>query len=702
MNNKLYLGIDLGDRTYSLDAVKWDVDTNIPVALPGQRGNMPILSAIGQTLSGEFRLLRGDASFDSSKLKQVLVHFKVKPSSVPETSPKIAYYKQGVLKMLELTLTQAPTSKTIRDLAIGCENITINIGYPTNWDERDTQLMQKILKDSVLGDSKLLERLYGKPVRVLLERESTAALIYARTAKEKLGINQQTKVLVLDFGSSTVNVTALTIGARNTLYNSGHNFFGGRLADCLIADYFLKRLTNEELRHMKDIDRRNQGVATSLLLLAACKAKEELTEQTTTQIYVDFLPDRAVRFTREEFDKRMNVPLAAVVHQFHLIPEEELLAFGTLSWREVLIQYLRSEQKMLASKGINPELVIATGGGSLLPETQRICNELFPKVAFMNASNATNIISRGLAQAAKRNDMSAAFNYDVEDFLRKKLPTLIRAEVPSLAEAISGDITDIMCDELIIPEMLKWRNGYSGYSTLNITTNKIAAACAGNDFSRRIQSNAKMQSAIRNWCTEKLGTSVAKALENICSKYNVKGFKLEELNVMKTPSVRVDGGDLLSTTYDVVGAIVGVVAGIIAASLSTSALIIVLEIIALFLPGLAALIAEIIAFIPGGLIILAGIAGVAVFKLIIKGWESVKEQVISGISGANIPDFCRKAVPESIIKNSINKKRSEIRTKIYGSIASGSNAQNISHQIHKSVEQQILKKLDEIRYVLEQ
>ena len=182
----------------------------------------------------------------------------------------------------------------------------------------------------------------------------------------------------------------------------------------------------------------------------------------------------------------------------------------------------------------------------------------------------------------------------------------------------------------------------------------------------------------------------------------MKGFKLEELNVMKTPSVRVDGGDLLSTTYDVVGAIVGVVAGIIAASLSTSALIIVLEIIALFLPGLAALIAEIIAFIPGGLIILAGIAGVAVFKLIIKGWESVKEQVISGISGANIPDFCRKAVPESIIKNSINKKRSEIRTKIYGSIASGSNAQNISHQIHKSVEQQILKKLDEIRYVLEQ
>lgn len=698
---KLYVGIDLGDRTYSVNAVKSQDNSNHPVRLPGQQGNTPILSAVGRRKDGEYELLREYEEYDPAEFETILANFKRKPETLQTGTQEMVNYETGIKEMLSLTLGNALTCRAICDLAIECEEIVFCIGYPTNWTEKDVSFFHNILNCSILGNTQQLHTLYGKPIRVLEERESTAAFIYARTYKEKLGIDKNTCVLVLDFGSSTVNVTALTIGKRNTLYNSGHNFFGGRMVDCLIADYYISQLTNQERSLIKALDECNRGIATSLILLEACTAKEKLMTSKTVKLVTSIFPNRSVRLTGEILDELLEKPLASVAKKFHLISESEQSMFGTRSWKKILTDYLAWEKKQIFNAGIQPGLVIAVGGGSLFSYTRRICEELFTNVEFFDAGNATSIISKGLALAGKREDRSKEFNRDVENFLTKKMPKLIRAEIPALANAVSESVADYICDKIIIPQFINWKNGVAGYSTLNVTSKKITEACAGAGFSNGIQKDPKIQEKIRDWSVNKLGVSVAGELSSICSKYNVRGFTLDKLNIMKTPTISIDGGDVLGSAFDFVGTVVGVVIGFIAANLSGTALILILEILYLLIPGLAMMIIEIIMLIPGGPVILAGIVGVAAFKLIRRNWDEIRDIVMERICNAVFPNFLRNAVSENRIRNSIDSKRGEISQKIKNSISSGKNADDIAKQISDSISKQISLKLDEIRFALE-
>ena len=707
-NEILFLGIDIGDRTFSADAVKLKRDIIVPVALPGQQGNIPILSAVGRTKDGQYVLIRDEQEMDSSKLSEVLVNFKVRPSSVPADSPRGIAYRQGVFKMLELTLTQEPALQTIRDLANGCAKIVINVGYPTNWNDLDVSIFRTILEESVLGDPESLAALFGRPAEFTLERESTAALIYARSRQKELGIGRKTNVLVLDFGSSTVNVTALTVEGRCTLYNSGHNFFGGRMADCLIADYYLNQLTPEELLHFEDLNRLNGGVAFSLLMMAACRAKEALTLQNSARIITDILPDKAVRFTRDDFDRCLNKPLEPIARRFSLLPDagkiEPGMRFGSRSWRQILTGYLISERKNLAGIGFNPEAVIVAGGGSLLPETQKICTQLFENVSFMNADNASNVISRGLALSARREIMSCDFNRQVDQFLDGKLLGIIETRVPSLADSVSGAMADMMCSRVVVPEILKWRNGRSGYDTLDDATRSISDICARPEFTADIQQDKNVNSSIHTWCTDDLGPAIALGMDGLCRQYGVEGFELEDLNILKSADIKINGASAAGLDFicGIVGLIVSLVSGILAAIISPIAVTLILAFLSVFMPSLALTIAEFIALIPGGLIILAVVAGVAAFRLILEGWESFKDTIVKKLSSAHIPESIRSMIPDSLITNSIRKNRSSILSRIKASITGKDNTANLSRQIHGTIRGQVEAKLNEIRYALEQ
>lgn len=707
-NEILILGIDIGDRTFSADAVKLKRDIIVPVALPGQQGNLPILSAVVRTKDGQYVLIRDEQEMDSSKLSEVLVNFKVRPSSVPADSPRGIAYRQGVFKMLELTLTREPTLQTIRDLAGGCEKIVINVGYPTNWNDLDVGIFRTILEDSVLGDREALAELFGRPAEFTLERESTAALIYARSHQKELGIGRKTNVLALDFGSSTVNVTALTVEGRCTLYNSGHNFFGGRMADCLIADYYLSQLSEKELLHFEDLNRLNGGVAFSLLMMAACRAKEALTRQTSARIITDIFPDKAVRFTRRDFDRCLDKPLEPIARRFSLLPApgkiEPDMRFGSRSWRQILTDYLTSEKEKLAGIGFAPEAVIVTGGGSLLPETQKICNNLFKNVSFMNADNASSVISRGLALSGKREIMSRDFNRQVDQFLDGKLPGIIETRVPSLADSVSGAMADMMCSQVIVPEILMWRDGRPGYDTLDDATRSISAICARSEFTESIQQDKNISSSICTWCTDDLGPAIALGMDGICKKYGVEGFELEDLNILKSADIEIDGVSAvgIDIILGVLGAIVSLVSGLLAAMISPIAVTLVLAFISVFMPSLALAIAEFIVMIPGGPVILAVVAGVAVFRLIIEGWEAFKDTIAKKLSSAHIPEWIRSMIPDNLITNSIRKNRSSILFKIKENITGEGNTASLSRQIHETIRRQVEAKLNEIRYALEQ
>jgi len=712
MKETLYIGIDLGDRSFSMEAVRGSSNSNIPIKLPGQEGTMPILCAVGVRKNGECELLRPQADYDPKAYANILVNFKRQPTSISSSSQEMQEYAFGVKSVLQLTLTHPATKQAIRDLAKECGEIVFCIGYPTNWDKADAEILKGIVDESVLGNESRRSQLFGKPSRVILERESTAAFIYTRIHRYEFGVEQAMQVLALDFGSSTINITALTIGGSETLYNSGHNFFGGRMIDCLIADYYLRQLTPADRARIRDLDIHNHSAATGLILLESCAAKERLVGKQSIRMESDFV-GKSVKITQETFQALLDAPLAPAIKQFHLIPESQRTAFGNLSWRQLLTRFLEKEQAKLAKKNLKPEMVIVTGGGSLLPEVRAICMKLFSdgskssktranqlaNVCFLDASDATSTISRGLALAAKRIDQSADFNRNVDQFLDKKLICLIKAEVPSLARDTSGEIADYICDDIIIPTMINWREGY--FDTLDDATGHIKRVCADSDFTKKIEKNQQVQNSIKKWSVDKLGNSVARELTSICRAYGVNGFTMDTLNVMKTPSISVDPTVMLGGIYDLLGTLASLIAGYIALTLSPVIVALVLEIIAIFLPGLAAAIFEIICLIPGGPLFLAGAIGYAGFRILRENWDAVRDDALQAVSHLNIPVLFRKAVTENKIKTSIHAKRDEISRKIENSITSGENADNIAWQIKDSVFRQIALKINDIRYVRE-
>lgn len=726
MDNICYIGIDLGDKTISVNEVKGGISNSITdVCLPGQRTNEPIQSAVGYLRSGEKLLAHRFHDVAPEHFSKITANFKRCPTSLTKmgeneieslfgsvsrtwsrqknlNTPEMLMFRDGVKDLLDIVLKSDVTTDAVANLAKSCCEIVFCVGYPTNWNDYDRMIYERIVRLSILGEYEERGSFGGKPMRLVFERESTAAFVYMKLFSNKLyKIGKSDKVLLLDFGSSTVNVTALTTDSRKTLYNSGHNFFGGRFIDCAISEYFLEQISGEDREMLEMLDRNSNGAMTRLLMLAAGEAKENLSDGTQNAARIAVLDiKKTVKLTREILDMLLSRQIAPIVRKYKLIPSCECDKFGTMSWKEVLESYLRQEKTMLSQKKIIPNTVILTGGGALLYTVQDICRDVFGETQMLDARESTKTISKGLALAAKQADLSAQFDSDIREFIDNRLEKVIEKEVPSLAKPMSVDIAAYMCDELIIPELIRWRDGFC--PTLDAATERIKCRCTAGEFQNNLKNSRAVNNTVKNWSINILGNAIAGELEKICIKYSVKSFKVGDLNIINVPSINVSGTSVIpAAEMDFLANILAGITGIVAAVIAPGLIILILEIIAIIMPGLAAMIAGIILAIPGGIFILAGIAGIAAVRLIRAGWMSVRDDVLNGISKTNIPEIARKAVSEMKIRNSVNEGKGEIEKKIYESMTSPDNVRNIAKQTGSALVGQINAKMDEIRYILE-
>lgn len=726
MDNICYIGIDIGDKTISVNEVKGGVSNSITdVHLPGQKANEPIQSAVGYLKSGGKVLAHRFHDVVPEHFLKISSNFKRCPTSLTKigeneieslfggvsriwprhtglNTPEMLMFRDGVKDLLDIVLKSDVTGGALAGLAQSAGEIVFCIGYPTNWNECDRMIYERIVRLGILGRYEECESFGGKPMRLVFERESTAAFVYMKLFSNRLyKTGKSDKLLLLDFGSSTVNVTAMTTDSRTTLYNSGHNFFGGRLLDCVIVEYFLEQISAGEREMVEMLDSSNNGVASKLLILAAGEAKENLSEAGQSAARIAFLDiKKTVKLTREILDMLLNRPIAPIVRKYRLIPSGECDKFGGMSWKEVLQSYLRKERAALSQREIIPDTVILTGGGALLYAVQDICRDVFGEIQMLDARESTKTISKGLALAAKQADRSAQFDSDVREFIDKRLTKVIEMEVPSLAKPMSADIAAYMCDELIIPELIGWREGLC--PTLDAAAGRIKDKCTADGFEEKLKNSRAIKDTVKNWSINILGGAIAGELEKICIKYSVKNFKVGDLNVINVPSINVSGTAAIpAAEMDFLANILAGITGIVAAIIAPGLLVLILEIIAVIMPGLAAMIAGIILAIPGGIVIIAGIAGIAAVKLVRHGWQSVRGDIIRGISETNIPEFARKAVSESKIRSSVIEGKSEIEKKIYDNMTSSDNVRNIARQTGTTLAGQIDAKMDEIRYILE-
>lgn len=652
----LYVGIDLGDKTTSIFYTNSGNDDNTNcIQLPGTLGNSPLESVVCLLKSGKTILKDAISSYEISEIDTVYHNFKRKPGFL--TKNQYHNMKEGIRLFLNHIFNSCEFQSIMGPLLQGKDKVVFCIGFPTNWSDTNIERYRQMIETSIIG---LIDKdgFMGVPTEVVYERESTGAYVYINNLNKvtkQYHLKQSGNILVLDFGSSTVNVTALGRDSRHPLYSSGNNRFGGRQLDCLIASYCIQHLTKQQKDLFDDIDRHNNQIATRLMVLEASLTKEALSVKEKSICNLDIIDGARIRLSREDLHNiAFNIPMNTAVN---IIPG--IIKYNdSKSWVQELTDYLAEEKNTLQKNGILPELVILTGGGASMPLIQDICKLVFGTIQLIDASEASSVIARGLAVAAKNQEKSQVFDKEVAEYLKENLPKRIEGEFSSLVNALASDVAQYMGTRLK-DELHNWKIGRT--STFDGVITQM----------RKIDSHILMQDSIQKWYETKVRTECEKELGVICKKYGAVEFTLPKRVQMKFDSIMLPYTRIFEAVCDVIVKTIGI--------------------IIVFLAGALALTGF-------GLVILAAAAGVAVPYLLFNGWESTKGVIVDNLRSVDLPDTARLLISDEKINQIVNDNIPEIKKSVERSVYSGKDS--IKKSIESEISKQVNAKINEIRYEL--
>jgi hypothetical protein len=739
MGKKLYIGYDLGDGETITDNALVDSNQNFNITqytnmtMPGtSEPGKAIPTAYGYDNSGNV-VFSNIIAADHEKAKDISMNFKRKPLDLindisnkemsaivqlldnekrewPDSkivnTPGLLDYKKKVIEFTNAIFDNKEYKERIRSMAsIGnATEIVITVGHPTKWSRLDALIYKKILHGSILG-----EKTYaGYPVSLVLAQESRAAFLYERQING-LAIPKGTCVMLVDVGSSTIDITALTADSRNSQYNSGNNYLGARAIDWLIFEWYLKQLFEKNADYRNDYNDiiLNNPTSEMSLLLNCRKAKEDVfsTKAVSKIIFADF---PIIRLEPDKLNELIDkYPIANVLKKYVGIPENILDKIGDKSWKDSFYDFMAEEQKVLSNSGTEISQIIFTGSASRMPVVIQVTNAVFAKVSTAEDMDPARTISKGLVAVGSSNDKSIEFQKDISEIIKVKVPRIISDDLPVLVDGIGSipglgaAVADII-ENIVVSEFSNWKKGK--HKTINNATDAIKSNCTEARLASKLNNDSKYKNAITNWYKNKVGKDIAMELQELCRKYNVQDeFKLNDLNIV---DVKIDGISINSdklvdlNAVDVVGTMVSILAGIIAAIILPFVLGIVIGILSWISITIASILFSILAAIPGpGWVILAGIAGVSVFVLVRDGLDSAKETIKGKIVSWDLPGWVRERVSDEKVKSSLN--REDISAKIKSALQEESSKKKITDQLMFTLNTQINVKADEIKYTIE-
>lgn len=277
MQSTAYVGYDLGDGESIIDFAVLSVeDLKKGIGVDFPKLTMPDTNDEGRAIPTVFGYtVNGSAVFasvvrdDPELVKDVYMNFKRKPSDIigsvsearraelmsmldkgwPSQNDAPELYTDEMRKFsyctqtfTTLLFTDPKIKGVISTAASICQDLVISVGYPTNWNDFDIAVYRAIFRSTPIGGSK-----YGKMnVSLTLERESRAAFLYLKTRKHMMAVRQNDNVLIIDTGSSTIDMTTVTADSRIIKYDSGSNYLEARGIDFLIMEWYLEKICADD------------------------------------------------------------------------------------------------------------------------------------------------------------------------------------------------------------------------------------------------------------------------------------------------------------------------------------------------------------------------------------------------------------------------------------------------------------------------
>ena len=654
-----------------------------------------LLGAITEARSAELIELFRDGSWPSQ-------------AQCPEVySREFTYFRETVQTFTNAIFSNAAFQESAKFISTKSDEVIFCVGHPTRWNRLDSLIYRSILNGSTLGEKSFV----GKPASLLVAEESRAAYLYMRDRASIDNPNMTilpkgTCSVLIDVGSSTIDVTAVTADARNSQYNSGDNHLGVRGIDFLIRDWYLKQLRNDPQMWKKyqDIIDKNPTQADALTL--ACRdAKEKVysTDMGMQTIYFGMLTPACL--TRDVIDElARNVPVGPILQDVIQLPKERAAEMGNQSWVSLFRKFLKTQKSEMEKQGLKIGRVIMTGSATKMTFVPPVIWEVFGNLSLqeiLQDATPSRSISRGLALVGPSNAKSERFQLDVQELIQKEVPKIIADDMQKLADSLAPTIDKIVSG-MIRSRMVSWRNG--NITTINEMTRLIKSDCSEKNLQEKLNSNSEYKAAIENWTVNVVGKDIALKLQAICQKYHVSDFTVDSLNVMKGVKIDPTTGriviDPAGGIVDIVADVVSAICGLIAAFLVVDIAALVIAIVSFISVDLAAAIfVALVAMGPVGWAVIAAVLGLGVATLVRRGLGGFKDMFVEKVQSADLPGIARKILTDNKINEQIANGNME--SKIKQELLKQENKNKVVKSISASLEGQIQKRAEDIKFVIE-
>lgn len=740
---KTFVGYDLGDGETITDQVTIELNSNEYKAkkdFPGM--TMPDQNTAGEAVPSAFaKNANGELIFASGILdmpdmcRDIVLNFKRRPSDLlPKIDEKrqeellllfkesnawppvsvcqecdtdlMDNFKESVISFTNAIFENPQFKERLRGEAIDSESIVFCVGHPTKWNDLDVAIYKAILKCSVLGK----EKYAGKPAELIMAAESRAAFLYAKDKASMLP--KGTCALLLDLGSSTIDLTALLADSRNHVYNSGSNYLGARGIDLIIRDWAIGKLreNRQDWEMFQELLRNNPSMDRALTL-ACRKAKEKVCSQTNgmTKIRLDGVRWSSkiggnLPFSLDELRELMrNVPLAPVLKQYTNLPDEEYKIMGNKSWTELFTDFLTDQKTEMSKRNIKISRIILTGSASKMPDVvdiiQKVLKEV-PSNSIVNDTDPSRTISKGLALVGPSNEKSIVVQGDLQKVVENELPNIIKQNLPELADKLSKIIARLV-ESKAKERMKQWRSG--DIETLRKMNVKIREDCSEENLKIMLMQDKDYMDAIKKWMENSLGKDIAISLKALCEKHGVSEIKLDSLNIMKIPEINPDIKIDPIAFSEVILNVVALLAGIIAYQVIPAVIGIVVGIISIismdFAISILAQIAALSVTNPGVLLAVLSAGVIATVVAAYKGGRQAKEAAVEKLQDINLPKLVRKALSDKKINAQFEKN--DMRLKIKSALLEEEVQKDIIKDMSSNLSRQIEKRAEDIKYIIE-
>lgn len=622
------------------------------------------------------------------------------PNVCPElNSIKMQEFCDAVIRFTNAIFNDEIYKKRVHDAAIDSDEIVFCVGHPTRWSEFDVAVYSGILKRSVLGAGAYA----GLPTSMVMAAESRAAFLYVRDKATTQVLQPGTCALLIDVGSSTIDLTAMTSDSRNHQYNSGSNYLGARSVDFIIRQWYLDKLRKDEedWNVYQTLIEDNPAMEQALTL--SCRMAKESVYSTTAGIArINFADFRPAKITKTDIDKIVGeMPIGEILRSSVNLPAKTVAAMGQKDWKKLFEEFLQERKAEMTAQGIQISRIIMTGSASKMPFVPEIVSKVFNEVpdnGILNDMNPSRSISMGLALVGPSNEKSKNFKEDLEKLTAQKVPEIIDKDIPKLANDVAV-VIEKEVRSIIRKRMDEWRSGY--FKTLDDMMARISEDCSEKNLADRLKNNTAYNKAVENWTVNVVAADIAIELKAICDKYSVGDLTLENLNVLKISTVNVNGLKINPTKnmMDAMSAVVAVIIGVVSMCVLPTVIYFIVGLLLLLSETLGWIVAGVISLIPGGVPVLAAVAGGALVAAFLKGQKGTKKQMSEKIQKYNLPLWVRKAMTDKKLDEELDK--ANLSKQISASIMEDACRQQLVAAVSNSLSKQIAIRAEDIKYIIE-